>query len=131
MKDSKAPIRAMHLIPNPVPQGNSVRADKKKRRGVAPPPWSYDFLAPIFCREYSRIIFGCFVDYLDRLFVSPADPPPFFSIGWAPKILDGNTRRNNRRKIIDVVLGTARDNNRALNGSVSEARHDVDAMLFL
>ena len=47
---------------------------------------------------------------LSSSIVFVARRPRFLSIGRAPKILDGNTRRNNRRKIIDVVLGTARDN---------------------
>ena len=63
------------------------------------------YLAPIFRREYFHILRRL----LTSIILLVRGPPPFFTIGRAPKILDGNTRRNIRRKIIDVVLGTARD----------------------
>ena len=55
--------------------------------------------------DFSQRVFIIF----RRLFLSiilPVRRPTFSTKGWALKILD----RNNRHKIIDNVLGTARDN---------------------
>jgi len=65
-------------------------------------------LASIFRSEYLIL----FVDYFYRLFYL-SKAPPFFTKGWAFKILDENTLH----KIIDNVLGTARDKKKRLRAA--------------